>query len=228
MKFSNRTLPFLTEAGQQTDPNWLDENQAIYEAHVRGPFVDVAERLKTALQPSVPDYHFPVKGIGRIKKAANHVVSGGPCCKDWLSISISKPSDSRFERNPHLFLGILPNIPTYRGVVAAGGLFMPSGPQLKKVRSAIAQDAHPFHALFADPAFKSRFKVDFSREEVASRPPRGFDPGHPDMEWLRLKRFLVVKKLSTTEFTSPDLVTALAEDFKQLIRLNRLLEDALT
>lgn len=42
MKFSNRTLPFLTEAGQQTDPNWLDENQAIYEAHVRGPFVDVA------------------------------------------------------------------------------------------------------------------------------------------------------------------------------------------
>ena len=228
MKFSNRTLPFLTEAGQQTDPNWLDENQAIYEAHVRGPFVDVAERLKTALQPSVPDYHFPVKGIGRIKKTANHIVSGGPCCKDWLSISISKPSESRFERNPHLFFGILPNIPPYRGVVVAGGLFMPSGPQLKKVRNAIAQDAQPFHALFADPAFKARFKVDFSREEVASRAPRGFDPDHPDMEWLKLKRFLVVKKLSTAEFTSADLVPAVAEDFKQLIRLNRLLEDVLT
>ena len=228
MKFSNRTLPFLTEAGQQTDPNWLDENQAIYEAHVRGPFVDVAERLKTALQPIVPDYHFPVKGIGRMKKTANHIVSGGPCCKDWLSISISKPSASRFERNPHLFFGILPNIPPYRGVVVAGGLFMPSGPQLKKVRNAIAQDAQPFHALFADPAFKARFKVDFSREEVASRAPRGFDPDHPDMEWLKLKRFLVVKKLSTAEFTSADLVPAVAEDFKQLIRLNRLLEDVLT
>ena len=228
MKFSNRTLPFLTEAGQQTDPNWLDENQAIYEAHVRGPFGDVAERLKTALQSSVPDYHFPVKGIGRIKKTANHVVSGGPSCKDWLSISISKPSESRFERNPHLFFGILPNIPPYRGVVVAGGLFMPSGPQLKKVRNAIAQDAQPFHALFADPAFKARLKVDFSREEVASRAPRGFDPDHPDMEWLKLKRFLVVKKLSTTECTSADLVPAVAEDFKQLIRLNRLLEDVLT
>ena len=228
MKFSSRTLPFLTEAGQQTNPNWLEENQAAYEAHVRRPFIDLAERLKTELQPSVPDYHFPVKGIGRIKKAANKVVSGGPCCKDWLSISISKPSESRFERNPHLFFGILPNIPPYMGVVVAGGLFMPSGPQLKKVRNAVARDAQPFHALFADPAFKARFNTDFSREEVASRPPRGFDPDHPDMEWLKLKRFLVVKKLSTTEFTSPDLVPAVAEDFKQLIRLNRLLEDALT
>jgi uncharacterized protein (TIGR02453 family) len=228
MKFSSRTLSFLTEAGQQTDPNWLEENQAAYEAHVRGPFIDLAERLKTALQPIVSDYHFPVKGIGRIKKTANHVVSGGPCCKDWLSISISKPSESRFERNPHLFFGILPNIPPYKGVVVAGGLFMPSGPQLKRVRNAIARDAQAFHALFADPAFKARFETDFSREEVASRPPRGFNPDHSDMEWLKLKRFLVVKKLSTTEFTSADLVPSVAEDFKQLIRLNRLLEDVLT
>lgn len=227
MKFSNRTLPFLTEAGQQTDPNWLDENQAAYEAHVRGPFIYLAERLKTALQPIVPDYHFPVKGIGRIKKTANHLVSSGPCCKDWLSISMSKPSESRFERNPHLFFGILPNIPPYKGVVVAGGLFMPSGPQLKKVRNAIARDAQPFYALFADPAFKARFKSDFSREEVSSRPPRGFDPDHPDMAWLKLKRFLVVKKLSHTEFLSQDLVQSMVEDFKQLIRLNRIIEDAL-
>lgn len=228
MKFSNRTLSFLTEAGQQTDPDWLEQNQATYEAHVRRPFIDLAERLKSTLQPSVPDYHFPTKGIGRIKKAANHVVRGGPCCKDWLSISISKPSESRFERNPHLFFGILHNTQPYMSVVVAGGLFMPSGPQLKKIRNAIAQDAQPFHALFADPAFKARFETDFSREEIASRSPRGFDPEHPDMEWLKLKRFLVVKKLSNTEFFSPDLVPNVADDFKQLIRLNRLLEDALT
>lgn len=227
MKFSSRTLPFLIEAGQQIDPNWLEQNQTTYEAHVRAPFIDLAERLKAALQPSVPDYHFPCKGIGRIKRATHHVLSGGPCFKDWLSISISKPSDSRFERNPHLFFGILPNIPQYMGVVVAGGLVMPSGPQLRKVRSAMAQDARPFHALFDDPTFKARFKTNFSREEVASRPPRGFDPDHPDMEWLKLKRFLVVKKLTNAEFTSGDLVPAVVEDFKQLVRLNRLLENAL-
>ena len=45
---------------------------------------------------------------------------------------------------------------------------------------------------------------------------------------VKTQGFLVVKKLSTTEFTSADLVPSVAEDFKQLIRLNRLLEDVLT
>lgn len=80
MKFSSRTLPFLIEAGQQIDPNWLEQNQTTYEAHVRAPFIDLAERLKAALQPSVPDYHFPCKGIGRIKRATHHVLSGARNC----------------------------------------------------------------------------------------------------------------------------------------------------
>ncbi len=91
----------------------------------------------------------------------------------------------------------------------------------------MSKDARAFHALFADPTFKARFKTNFSREEVATRPPRGFDPDHPDMDWLKLKRFLVVKKLTQAQFTSRDLLPALVEDFKQLVRLNRLLEDAL-
>ncbi len=228
IKFSKQTLPFLTEAGLQTDPNWLEENQADYEAFVRQPFIDLAGRLKTSLQPSAPDYHFPTKGIGRIKKAANKVASGGPCYKDWLSISISQPPASRFERNPHLFFGILPNIAPYMGVVVAGGLFMPSGPQLKKVRAAIATNAQAFHTLFADPAFNARFKVNFSRDNVTTRAPRGFEPDHPDMHWLKLKNFLIIKNLTHAEFTSTDLVSSVVKDFKQLLRLNRLIEDALS
>jgi uncharacterized protein (TIGR02453 family) len=226
-RFSNHTIPFLIEAGQQTDPAWLDDKQSTFDQVVRLPFLEIAETLKTELQSTVPDYHFPTKGIGRIKKSSNKVVSGGVCFKDWLSISASRPSDSRFERNPHLFFGILPNIPPYMGVVVAGGLFMPSGPQLKKVRNAIAGNAEPFHQLFNDPDFKARFKNRFSNENVGSRAPRGFDPDHPDMEWLKLKAFLVVKKISTTEFVSAGLALSVAEDFKQLVRLNRLLEDVL-
>ena len=226
-KFSSQTIPFLTEAGQQTDPTWLEQNQHTFDQVVRLPFLEIAETLKSELQSTVPDYHFPTKGIGRIKKAANKVVCGGVQFKDWLSISASKPSDSRFERNPHLFFGILPNIPPYWGVVVAGGLFMPSGPQLKKVRMAIAENSKPFHQLFQDPAFKGRFTTNFSLETTGSRMPRGFDPDHPDATWLKLKAFLVVKKVTKTQFTSPGLALSVAEDFKQLVRLNRLLAAAL-
>lgn len=226
-RFSDETIPFLTEAGQQTDPAWLDSHQQAYDEHVRSPFIEVAQTLRSKLQQSVPDYHFPTKGIGRIRKPSNKVVSGGAHYKDWLSISASRPSGSRFERNPHLFFGILPNVEPYMGIIVAGGLFMPSGQQLKKVRHAIAADSRPFHDLFCDQTFKARFQTGFSTQSASARTPRGFDPDHPDKELLRLKAFLVIKKLSLTEFTSDTLALSLVEDFKQLIRLNRLLEAAL-
>lgn len=225
VKFSKKTIPFLTKAGQQTDPDWLAAHQEEYDALVRLPFIALAEYFKQALQPDAADYHFPTKGIGRIKRLANKVMPGEPHYKDWLSLSASRPSDSRFERNPHLFFGILPNEAPWNGVIVSGGLFMPSGPQLKKMRNAIAEDAKPFHSLFKDKKFKKRFNEGFSSFNSAARAPRGFDPEHPDMEWLRLKSFLVVKKLSITEFASPELADALVTDFKQLLRLNRLIED---
>lgn len=222
--FSSKTIPFLTEAGQQTHPQWLDAHADDYDKLVKRPFIDLAVGLKAALQPLLPDYHFPTQGIGRIKKTANKIVDGMPCYKDWLSISASIPSESRFERNPHLFFGILPNIQPYMGVVVAGGLFMPSGPQLKKMRMAIAENASDFHALFADAAFKKSFKTNFSRDQVAARVPRGFDANHPDVDWLMLKSFLVIKNISAAQFASPSLLASVVEDFTQLERLNRLIE----
>ena len=104
---------------------------------------------------------------------------------------------------------------------------MPSGPQLKKVRSAIAADSEPFHRLFNDRTFKAQFKTGFILTNSASRVPRGFDADHPDLNWIKLKNFLVQKKIPLTEFTSMGLLDHIAEDFKQLLRLNRLIEDVL-
>lgn len=221
---SSKTIPFLTLAGQQTDPTWLDHNQSAFEEHVREPFIALAEHLKQSLHPVAPDYHFPTKGIGRIKRMANKVMPGDPYYKDWLSLSASKPSDSRFERNPHLFFGILPNEEPWKGIIVAGGLFMPSGPQLKKMRAAIADDSTPIHDLFNDRAFKARFKEGFSRFNVTTRVPRGCASDHPDTEWLMLKSFLVVRRVSASEFVSPKLPDAIVNDYKQLLRLNRIIE----
>ena len=222
--FSRKTIPFLNLAGQQTDPSWLDEHKTEYDDLVRLPFIELAERLKQSMQPFAADYHFPTKGIGRIKRLASKVMPGDAHYKDWLSVSASKPSDSRFERNPHLFFGILPNEDPWKGVIVAGGLFMPSGPQLKKMRAVIADHSTSFHKLFADKQFKARFTDGFSRFNVSSRVPRGYDADHPEAEWLKLKSFLVVKKIATADFVSPKLADAIVEDYQQLLRLNRRIE----
>ena len=57
--------------------------------------------------------------------------------------------------------------------------------------------------------------------------PRGFDPDHPDIEWIKLKTFFVCKTLTKNEFSSQDLSKNIARDFRQLLRLNDILQDAI-
>jgi hypothetical protein len=104
---------------------------------------------------------------------------------------------------------------------------MPSSRQLRAVREAIARDATPFDRLFRDKAFSRLFPGGFAREKVATRPPRGFDPTHPRLDWLKLQGFYVWRSYSRREFASAEFPMLVARDFKQVLRLNELLEAAL-
>ena len=63
------------------------------------------------------------------------------------------------------------------------------------MRAVIADHSTPLHTLFADKQFKARFKNGFSRFNISKRVPRGYDADHPEAERLKLKSFLVVKKI---------------------------------
>ena len=225
--FSEKSLQFLKLAGQQDDPTWLEENDDDYQQCIRLPLLALADALKDALAVESSGYHFPTKGIGRIKKPANTVGLDGAHFKDWISYIATRPSQSRFEKNPLLFFGLLPNDPQWSGVVVAGGLYMATSTQTRRIRQAIAADSKPFKKLFADKAFQQSFKSGFDPLMKGKNCPRGFDADHPDIEWIKLKTFFVCKKLTVKEFSSPALAQNLAQDFRQLLRLNRLLEAAI-
>lgn len=224
-KFSKKTLDFLVKAGKQKNPKWLDNNSKEYEAVLRGPFIDLAEQVKSALQPVARDYHFPSKGLARIKRPDFKVAGGQSQFKDWISMIASRPSKSRFESNPHLFFGLFPN--EDHKILIAGGLWQPTSQQTRLIREAINKDAGPFHELFSDKLFKSCFKNGFRMEDAASRTPRGFSEDHEDIAWIKLKKFVVYKIISVKEFSSPKFGDAVVKDFKQALRLNQLLDHAL-
>ena len=99
--------------------------------------------------------------------------------------------------------------------------------QARRVRQAIGDDAQPFKALFQDRAFKKCFTSGFDPKMKAQRCPRGVDADHPDIEWIKLKAFFVCNTLTAAEFSSPKLSENLAADFRQLLRLNELLQRAI-
>lgn len=224
VNFSENSLNFLKLAGKQKNADWLDKNDAQYQQLIRIPLITLANHLKISLADDAQGYHFPVRAIGRIKKASNKVEEGGHPFKDWVSYISTRPSSSRFEKNPLLFFGLLPNDKDWKGVVVAGGLYMATSTQTRRVRQAISDDPDLFKNLFADKHFKKSFKVGFDPMTKAVKCPRGFDPDHSAIEWLKLKTFFVSKKLTMAEFTSPDLAKDLVNDFKQILKLNQILE----
>lgn len=224
-KFSNKTLEFLKKAGRQKKIDWLDKNAEEYEDVLRGPFIELAEKVKLALKPFASDYHFPSRGLARIKRPAFKVAGGQAQYKDWVSMIATRPSKSRFESNPHLFFGLFPNEESK--ILLAGGLWQPSSQQTRLIREAIHKDSSPFHELFNDREFKSRFKHGFSMDKMSERIPRGFSGDHEDLNWIKLKNFVVLKKFSIKEFSSSQFSDSIVKDFKQALRLNELLDQAI-
>ncbi len=223
-KFSKKTLDFLVKAGKQKNPKWLEKNMQEYEAVLRGPFIDLAEQVKSALQPIARDYHFPSKGLARIKRPDFKVAGGQSQYKDWISMIATRPSKSRFESNPHLFFGLFPN--EDHKILIAGGLWQPTSQQTRLIREAIRKDAEPFYELFSDRKFKSCFKTGFYMEDVSTRTPRGFQEDHKDIAWIKLKKFVVYKTISVKDFSSSNFGDAVVKDFTQALRLNLLLDHA--
>ncbi len=222
--FSKQTIDFLIKAGRQKSPTWLERNRPEFEQVVLEPLKNLAQVLKTELSPLARDYRFPQKGIGRLKRPAHRIAEhGGSAYKNWMTYSASTPRTSRFEHNPNLFFMIDTTDPKDT-VLVAGGLYMPSSKQTRALREAIATNATAFDRLFASKEFARCFPGGFSDERISSRPTRGFDPAHPRMSWLRLQAFFVWRPYTRREFASRDFPKLVARDFKQILRLNALLD----
>ena len=225
-RFSKKTLEFLRKASRQKRPEWLDRHRAEYEEALLAPLTHLAEQLKERLGPLAPGYHFPQRGIGRIKRSAERAREEGRAFKGWVHYSAARPRKSRFETNPNLYF-MIDGGDSEHPVLSAGGLYMPSSAQVRAIREAIARDASAFDRLFASKEFRRAFPDGFCDDKISSRPARGYDREHPRMDWLRLQAFFVWRPYTMREFTSADFPQKVAADLKQVLRLNALLELAI-
>lgn len=218
-RFSKQTIEFIKKAHRQKRLDWLDRNRAEYEKKLLLPLQRLARHLKSELGPLAPHYNFPQKGIGRMK-------GGDRVYKSWMSYSAARPRVSRFETNPNIFF-LINTEDAKDPVLIAGGLYMPSSRQLRALRETVARDASAFDALFATKNFARRFPGGFSLEKIATRVPRGFEPDHPRLNWIKLQAFFVWRPYTMKEFTSADFPQIVANDGEQIIRMNKLIETAL-
>jgi len=110
----------------------------------------------------------------------------------------------------------------------AGGIWCPEPADVAKIRREIAFFHDELEAIAAAPEFKNTF-VDFTREAgmVLKKAPKGFEPDHPAIEWLKLKSFTVSMPWTVAQFKAPDAGQQIAEKLRIMKPLNDFLSRAL-
>lgn len=99
------------------------------------------------------------------------------------------------------------------GAFLAVGFWSPNKEDLYRIRKEIELDASDFHAFLNSPNFYKTWG-EFQGETLKTA-PKGFSKEHPEIELLRRKNFVFVKKLSDGELTHKNFVKNTAKAFKE-------------
>ena len=112
--------------------------------------------------------------------------------------------------------------------MAGGGLWMPMPAELGKVRQEIDYNFAEWTKILGDRKFKKYFPEGLDKEEILSRPPKGYDAENPAIGFLKLKSFVVTRSLTDSQMTSPSILKEVLNTFASMKAfvyfLNRALE----
>jgi uncharacterized protein (TIGR02453 family) len=100
---------------------------------------------------------------------------------------------------------------------AGGGIWMPEPNELKKVRQEIDYNFADFKKIIGSKKFKSVYgNLDRTPEFLLSRVPKGYEPGNPAAEYLKLKSFVAISFFSDADLTSKPLIKKTVAAFEAL------------
>jgi uncharacterized protein (TIGR02453 family) len=216
------TLAFLTDLKANNSKPWFDANRRTYEA-AKADLVQTVTTLiggLSQLDPGIADTPLdPKKCIFRINRDVRFSNDKSPY-KTNLGAWFNKGGKAL--NSAGYYLNIEPG-----NCFVAGGLYMPDPALLATIRQEIDYNLPAFEAILNAPAFRQHFSG-LNREEVLSRPPKGYAADNPAIEYLKLKSFTAWHRLPDEALLRPDFSSHVLSVFGALQPLVTYLNRALT
>lgn len=94
-----------------------------------------------------------------------------------------------------------------------GGLYRPPSDILSKVRIQIEHNGHLLDEILNETDFSGFYGGLALKEEALKSAPLGYEKDHPHIEKLRMKSFVVIKKLSNKEVMESDMKKLVEDSF---------------
>jgi uncharacterized protein (TIGR02453 family) len=218
------TLSFFNELRENNHKDWFDLNRDRYQNAKKDYLKMVAEILSGMQKYDSGLLHLQPKDcIFRINRDIRFSKDKSPY-KTHLGI-IMTPGGRKLEN-----AGYYVHLDQAEGSFAGGGIYMPSGEILKKIRKEVSVFYEDLEEILKSPDFKKVYgDMDRSKDITLTRPPKGYEESDPAIDFLKLKSFTASSSLDADIFTDPDgvkKIVSILSKLKPLIGfLNRALQE---
>jgi uncharacterized protein (TIGR02453 family) len=218
--FPREGLKFLRSLKRNNSREWFMKHKEEYETYVKAPM----QSLLTSLQPYfinfAPEYDFnPQRSIFRIYRDIRFSPDKTPYKTHIAAHLVLRGRPKGFVGSGY-YLHIEPG-----EVFVGGGIYIPDGDQLKKIRKAIFDRGDEFLSIINNRRFKKVF-APFNWDKL-KRFPKGYDENHPMANWLKYKQFFVGVTWPEEKCYERKLVENVAQVCKLAAPLVKFLNNAL-
>ena len=218
--FPRKGISFFRQLKRNNNRKWFEAHRTEYENFVKLPMQSLLASLQPHFATFAPEYDLnPKRSIFRIYRDVRFSTDKTPYKTHVAAHVVLRGKPKGFVGSGY-YLEIEPG-----GCYCGGGIYMPDGDQLKKIRKAIAEKGDTFLSIIQNGTFKKLFEP--FEWSTLQRVPKGFPETHPMAKWLKYKQFFVGVSWSEQKLYQSSLVRDIAKTCKELTPLVRFLNDAL-
>jgi len=218
--FPRDGIDFMKRLKRNNNRPWFEKHKEVYETVVKLPMQSLIAALQPHFDVFAPEFDVhPKKSLFRIYRDVRFSKDKTPYKTHVAAHFVLRGKPKGIEGSGY-YLHIEPG-----EVFLGGGIYMPDGDQLKKIRRAIAGQPDRFLSILEQKQFKKIFKR--LQGETLQRVPQGYEPGHPMAEWLKYKQFFVWVEWAEAKSLRQKFVTDVVEVFEAATPLVRFLNEAM-
>lgn len=214
--FSQATFDFLAALEAHNERDWFKANQQTYEDQVRSPALKLIEAAAPGIAALSPRLTAVARKVGGSLMRPQRDTRFGHDKRPYkTNVGIQfRHFQGKDVHAPGLYLHIAND-----GCFVGAGIWHPEPKTLNAIRSCIDENPAAYQK-----ALKTLTDGGFAMDgDSLSRPPRGFDKGHPLIDELKRKDFIAVKPLTNEEILRPDFASRLTAGFEHCQQLMRYL-----
>lgn len=213
-------LKFLKDIARHNDREWFEKNKGRY-LEAKGGFEEVvADVLKEVIK-----FDRGLAGLNP-KKLPFRIYRDVRFSKDKrpykTNMGAGFSPNGKLIQEPGYYLHIQPGNKSF----LAGGIYMPDAANLARIRQEIDYNTEGLKKIFKAGKFRKLFDG-FDEFDKLKTAPKGFPKDHSEIEWLKLKSFIVSMPFTDKQVTDKKFVQQVAEGFKTIKPLNDFIREAI-